>query len=132
MSLDQALNIDDHYSDLLEDFFDVRNKWETFGLRLGLTDATLESFQGDDEEKFRMVLKALLRGNRRDPCTPITLSRMLSALKSPTVGLTQLAEDLERKYTSESGEDYTNYRIANYIIIAVTGNNLCACIDVLL
>ena len=65
MSLDQALNIDDHYSDLLEDFFDVRNKWETFGLRLGLTDATLESFQGDDEEKFRMVLKTPSREQTR-------------------------------------------------------------------
>ena len=105
MSLDQAVNIDDDFSYLLEDFFDARSRWYYFGLHLGLTDATLESFKGDDEEKFKNVLRALLHGNRHNSHTPITLSCMLSALKSRTVGLTHLAKELERKYTSERGED---------------------------
>ena len=101
MILDQSLSIND-ISALFEDLYDVQTKWYNFGMHLGVSDSTLQSLKGSDEENFREVLRALLNGSRRDGVTPITRSCILRALRTKTVNFKQLAAKLKTQYTSKN------------------------------
>ena len=97
--LDEHLKIN-HLGDILDDFFDAREKWYYFGLRLKLKVPTLESVGSsgsDSAERFMKVLKELLEGKG---CNPITRSHLVDALEAATVGLPQLARDLREKYST--------------------------------
>ena len=100
MILYQSLSIND-LGALFEDLFGVQTKWCNFGLHFGVSDSTLQSLKGSDEENFREVLRALLNGDRHDGVTPITRSRILQALQTKTVNFKRLAADLKTQYTSE-------------------------------
>jgi hypothetical protein len=73
-----------------------RSKWDNIGLELGLTAGTLDAIKKTNhhvvEDCFRETLKQwLMRSSDLKP----TSSSLAKALKSPTVGLAQLAEDIK-------------------------------------
>jgi hypothetical protein len=71
-----------------------RSKWYNIGLELGLTAGTLDAIKQtnhhDVDDCFRATLKEWLSSSDLKP----TLSSLADALKSRTVGLAQLAEDV--------------------------------------
>ena len=106
--LEEHLTIDD-LEDILDDFFDAKEKWYFFGLHLRLKDRVLEPLRtsnGDSTEKFTAVLRELLNGNG---CHPITRSHLVNALEAKTVGLRHLAKELRQKFsTTPAGDLYVN------------------------
>ena len=96
---DDHLSIED-LNEILEDFWDAREEWYYFGLKLKMKSLDLESIGGcgrDSRDKFQSVLKELLKGNG---CTPITRACLIAALEAKTVGLPHLAQELRQKYSS--------------------------------
>ena len=76
----------------------VRAKWYSCGLALGFTSGTLDAIkkycQGNCDDCFREILKEWLK--RADP--PPTWSALCNALKSPSVGHGELAEELSKHH----------------------------------
>ena len=75
--------------------WEARSKWYNIGLELGLKAGTLEAIKQsnhcDVDNCFRATLMEWLKNSKLKP----TLSSLADALKSPTVGLAQLAEDIK-------------------------------------
>ena len=75
--------------------WEARSKWYNIGLELGLTVGTLDAIKQsnhyDIDGCFTEILKQWLRNFKLEP----TLNSLADALKSPTVGLAQLAEDIK-------------------------------------
>ena len=75
--------------------WEARSKWYNIGLELGLTVGTLDAIKKsnhcDVDDCFRATLIEWMRNSKLKP----TLSSLADALKSPTVGLPHLAEDIE-------------------------------------
>jgi hypothetical protein len=73
--------------------WDARPQWYNLGLELHLTSATLDSIQlanqQDPDRCFRAMLTKWLRGHQRP-----TWSALAEALRSPSVGLSHLAEEI--------------------------------------
>lgn len=72
----------------------ARSKWKNIGLELqidvGTLDAIERSNQGIVEDCFRDMLKTWLRMAWPKP----TIEALAKALRSPTVGFVQLAEEI--------------------------------------
>ena len=103
--MDNHLSIE-NLNEILEDFWDAREQWNYFGLKLNMKPTDLESIGGcgrDSGDKFESVLKQLLKGNG---CTPITRACLIAALEAKTVGLPHLAQELRQKYSL--GEYYND------------------------
>ena len=77
--------------------WEARSKWYNIGLELGLTAGTLDAIQmnnrNDINHCFRETLSMWMRNSKLKP----TWSSLADAIKSCTVGLAQLAEDIEKK-----------------------------------
>ena len=110
-NLHEQLDIQ-HLSEILEDFFDAREKWYYFGLHLKLKDITLQSIKASEEgieDRFTAVLRKLLEGNG---CYPITRSHLVEALEAKKVGLPKLARDLRKRYSTTSpGDLHVKYEL---------------------
>ncbi len=76
--------------------YDVRNKWNPFGLQLDLNPASLSAidkqFRGDLSECFRAILEMWLLKDKVSPSFPT----LLTALRSPSVGYGGLARTIEK------------------------------------
>ena len=82
---------DNDLSRLLRSAWEARSKWYNIGLELQLTPGTLDSIKADNDsvdDCFRVTLTTWLKGPKP------TLSSLAEALKSPTVGYGQLAEQI--------------------------------------
>ena len=75
--------------------WEARSKWYNIGLEFGLTAGTLDAIKQSNhhvvDDCFRATLMEWMRNSKLKP----TLSSLADALKSPTVGLAQLAEDIK-------------------------------------
>ena len=75
--------------------WEARSKWYNIGLELGLSSGTLDAIKQSNhhiaDDCFRATLMEWLRNSELKP----TLCSLANALKSPTVGLAQLAEDIK-------------------------------------
>ena len=81
---------------LTQELRPVQHKWESIGRELDLydwvsADNTHYQYQGDDGDRLRAMLKRQLQ------YTP-TWRNIVHALRSPDVGESQLADELEAKY----------------------------------
>lgn len=83
-------------SEVLGKVYDARIKWHDIGLQIGLKHPDLEAIRmrrrDDPDECFKELLSDWL--NRMNPKP--TWSALTDALRSPTVGLEQLAEEIEQ------------------------------------
>ena len=82
---------DNDLSRLLRSAWEARSKWYNIGLELQLTPGTLDTIKADNDtvdDCFRDMLTTWLKGPKP------TLSLLAEALKSPTVGYGQLAEQI--------------------------------------
>ena len=74
--------------------FRARARWYNIGLNLNIPIGNLEVYKElSPDEALREVLKTWLRQTNLAP----TRSRLIEALRSPTVGEYQLAQELERE-----------------------------------
>ena len=74
--------------------FRARARWYNIGLNLKIPSSDLEVYKElSADEALREVLKTWLRQTNPAP----TWSRLIEALRSPTVGEYQLAQELERE-----------------------------------
>ena len=74
--------------------FLARARWYNIGLNLNIPIGNLEVYKElSADEALREVLKTWLRQTNPAP----TWSRLIEALRSPTVGEYQLAQELERE-----------------------------------
>ena len=77
--------------------WEARTKWYNLGLGLGLPADSLDVFEASakkPEDSFRAMLSEWLRRLYPKP----TWSALAKALKSPSVGLSQLAEQVRDDY----------------------------------
>ena len=87
-------------ADVQRKLYAVNTRWYNVGLELGLKVPTLDSIdtkhRGDPSLCFRETLKEWLKGIDPSP----TWEAMVKALKSPTVGDHQLAEQIQAEHVS--------------------------------
>ena len=78
-----------------KELFEVRAKWRWIGLEFDLTPGTLQSIEREylrpEDQLYRVLLKWLNRGSA-------TWRQLVEALRSPPVGETKLARELEENY----------------------------------
>ena len=87
-----------HLKYLLEDTFDVRNKWYFVGLCLNLPPSSLDAIMKDwntTEERYTEVLKQWLRKGGA------TMKKLIDALASRTVEENTLVSRLRKKYANK-------------------------------
>ena len=81
--------------DILEAVWDARNKWMNIGIQLNIVKTDLDEIntvqKGNPEDCLREMLSLWLKQVEHPP----TWSVLIAALKKPTVGLQQLAEQIE-------------------------------------
>ena len=103
-----GLGVDD-LGDVLEETLSSSTKWYKIGLRLKVPVAKLDGIRrefSDQEDCLCEMLKEWLKGTAE---TRQTWEVLIEALKSQTVGETQLANQLEMKYCSKvHGECHVN------------------------
>ena len=78
--------------------WEARTKWYNLGLGLGLPADSLDAFDANakkPEDSFRAMLSEWLRRHHPKP----TWRALAKALKSPSVGLGQLAEQVTEEYS---------------------------------
>lgn len=81
---------------VLKALYKSRTKWYYVGLDLGVPEDVLEDIEkrrDDLVDCLREMLKVVLKREE-----PVTWRVVVEALRSPTVGLDQLAEEVEAKY----------------------------------
>ena len=91
-------------SDVYEKVYSVRPKWYNFGLALELSVAALDSIRIkyllDPSDCLRETLKARLKLEH-----PLMWREIIRALRKPTVGESELADQLEREYDPPKPSD---------------------------
>ena len=94
----------DDLSCVFEEVLDVCAQWYNLGLQLKLRTGTLDriyvQFHGDPRDQLRETLKTWLTTSDNPSWRSLT-----DALRSQSVGATQLAGDLETKYCLWEGTD---------------------------
>ena len=86
--------------DVLQELGEVSKEWFFLGLALELKSPTMEKIKDENDRninycKYEMV-KAWLNGI--DGCLPPTWANLVCALKTRTVGLCNLAENIGKKF----------------------------------
>ncbi len=93
-----VLNARDHLREAKTALWDVRAKWRSFGLELGVDPYTLDSiavkYQNNPDECLPQLLQHWMDSDKTDP----TWERVVYALRARPVGFTQLAQTLKNKY----------------------------------
>ena len=89
---------------VFEEVLDVCAQWYNLGLRLKLRTGTLDrvyaQFRGDPRDQLRETLKTWLTNSENPSWTTLT-----DALRSQSVGATQLACNLETRYCPVEGAE---------------------------
>ena len=88
------LSLDD-LAKIIEDVHDAVDKWHNIGIQLGLHESDLKSIESNyprQNDRLREMICKWLQNK------VATWGKMVSALKSRTVGEGYLAEQLESKY----------------------------------
>ena len=97
---------------VFEVVLDVSPQWYNLGLQLKLRTGTLDriyaQFRGDPRDQLRETLKTWLTTSDNP-----SWRTLADALKSRSVGATQLAADLETKYCPVEGTDANKGRFAS-------------------
>ena len=96
---------------VFEVVLDVSAQWYNLGLQLKLRTGTLDRIYAqfrDPRDQLREMLKTWLTTSENTSWKAITV-----ALRSQSVGATQLAGDLETKYCPVEGTDVNNGRFAS-------------------
>ena len=95
-----------------EEVLDVCSQWYNLGLQLKLRTGTLEriyaQFRGDPRDQLRETLKTWLTTSDNPSWRTLT-----DALRSKSVGATQLACNLETKCCSVEGTDVNKSKFAS-------------------
>ena len=85
---------------VLDELYDIRDKWYNLGLRLNVSTEKLESLTSHDQDScFRQVLVNWLKSGKA------TWLALCQALSHRTVGQEELARKLQTKYLA--GKIYT-------------------------
>lgn len=85
-----------HLKTILNDIAPCRAKWNNLGIQLQVDTGTLESIElqyNAPGDQLREVVKAWLKSIDNP-----TWGAMIEALKSPAIGETRLAGELQQKY----------------------------------
>ena len=102
--LDSELDIDDDLRYLVNDLSNAKHKAIDLAVQLGIKKATRDAIASsakDAEEMLRMVLEEFLQGNGSEP---IIRESIITALKSASVQLPLIAQEMNKKYsTSPTG-----------------------------
>ena len=85
-------------SDLVEELFDVKKKWYSFGLQLKVDDARLEEFEAQAKGDFELALRRTLQEWRKQVEPRPTWAGVVKALRTRTVNEQDLANNLESRY----------------------------------
>ena len=95
---------------VFEEVFDESAQWYNLGLQLKLRTGTLDriyaQFRGDPRDQLRETLKTWLT-----TCDNPNWRTLADALRSRSVGATQLAGDLEIKYCLPEGTDASKGKV---------------------
>ena len=89
-----TLSLDD-LAKIIEDVHDAVDKWHNIGIQLGLHESDLKSIESNyprQNDRLREMICKWLQNKAA------TWEKMVTALKSRTVGEAYLAEQLEAKY----------------------------------
>ena len=78
--------------------FSIRNKWDNFGLALGLSPCDVDAINTDNHGKCEPCLRETLI--TRIHVKPLTWRDVVFALRSPTIGNNELAEEIQYKFAS--------------------------------
>ena len=82
--------------DLLNELHDVTAQWYAFGIQLGVSTATLDTFKTAECYVQHYLSVVLKRWVRKDP--PPKIQDIITALRKPVIENKRLASDLEEKY----------------------------------
>ena len=96
---------------ILEEVLDVSAQWYNLGLQLKLGTGTLDSINKqfhDPKDQLRETLKTWLT-----TCSNTSWNDLTDALRSQSVGATQLAGQLEKKYCPVEGTDVNKGKFAS-------------------
>ena len=95
---------------VFEEVLDMSPQWYNLGLQLKVKTGTLDriyaQFRGDPRDQLRETLKTWLTTSDNPIWRTLT-----DALKSQSVGATQLAGDLETKYCPVEGTDVSRGKV---------------------
>ena len=78
--------------------FSIRNKWDNFGLALGLSPCDVDAIYADNHGKCEPCLRETLITRMR--VKTLTWREVVFALSSPTIGNNELAEEIQSKFAS--------------------------------
>ena len=82
---------------LVDELHDARIKWYYVGLKLKVPVSKLKAIKGEHDDLADRLLEMLMEALERvEPL--LTWRAVVEALRSPTVGLQQLAKKIEAKY----------------------------------
>ena len=102
--LDSKLNVDDDLRYLVNDLSEAKHKAIDLAVQLGIKKATRDTIASsakDAGDVLRKVLEAFLQGNGSEP---MTRESIITALKSASVELPLIAQEIRKKYgTSPTG-----------------------------
>ena len=103
--LDSELNVDDDLRYLVNDLSNAKPKAIALAVQLGIKKATrddiVRSAKDVGDIMLRMVLEEFLQGNGSEP---MTRESIITALKSASVELPLIAQEMSKKYgTSPTG-----------------------------
>ena len=101
-SIGAGITFDDNDLNFLQTFLhDYSDMWYEIGLQIGFRDGELKAITGDKvERKLREMLLKWVHWPTGGHPKPPTLSSLCSALRSPVVGLGNLADKLTEQYSS--------------------------------
>ena len=83
---------------VFEQLFSIRNKWDNFGLALGLSPSDVNAIYTDNHGKCEPCLRETLI--TRLNVKPLTWREVVFALRSPTIGNNELAKEIQSKFAS--------------------------------
>ena len=84
----------DNLGDVLEAVWEARVKWFNIGLKLGISPGTLNTIKKNNNQDPDDCLTAMLEYWLNNGNPKPSWAAVAKALKSPTVGYAQLAEEL--------------------------------------
>ena len=104
-----------------EEVWSARSKWYNIGLGLGIVISDLDKIERESPHSieicFRNCLRAWLRGSHQ----PRTWSPLIKALRSPTVGFAEIADEIEEKYGIKRGNTEGKESIISSLQVFING-----------
>ena len=85
---------------VLREVWEARSKWYYIGLELGLSTGILDAIKTENRSEYQTCLTECLKWWIAHEVLPTWLV-IIEALRSPLVGMNQLAEMIEMKYMTQ-------------------------------